>query len=249
MKIHFLNCSTMAPRGAKQFLPAFVEVISLCALIESDEGLVLIDTGIGTMDVEDTGRLGFSNHLLNAVPDRDQPAVRQVARLGLDPGDVRSIICTHLDRDHAGGLPDFPDAEVHVLEIERNAAVDPANHRERERYRRCHFAHGPKWVTHVSISNEPWFGLDCIRDLKGLPAGIVLVPLAGHTRGHCGVAVRDGDGWLFHCGDAFYTPDELRGRNQAGYGVRAFRYMAHLDPAAAGLQLDRINSALETGCG
>ncbi len=29
-----------------------------------------------------------------------------------------------------------------------------------------------------------------------------LVPLFGHTRGHCGVAVRTEQGWLFHAGDA-----------------------------------------------
>jgi glyoxylase-like metal-dependent hydrolase (beta-lactamase superfamily II) len=29
-----------------------------------------------------------------------------------------------------------------------------------------------------------------------------LVPLFGHTRGHCGVAVRTASGWLFHVGDA-----------------------------------------------
>ena len=33
--------------------------------------------------------------------------------------------------------------------------------------------------------------------------GILLVPLPGHTLGHCGVAVAVGDHWLFHCGDAF----------------------------------------------
>ncbi|MCU0521748.1 MAG: hypothetical protein MUF84_13785, partial [Anaerolineae bacterium] len=29
-----------------------------------------------------------------------------------------------------------------------------------------------------------------------------LVPLFGHTRGHCGVAIEDRGGWLFQCGDA-----------------------------------------------
>lgn len=28
--------------------------------------------------------------------------------------DVRHIVLTHLDLDHAGGLPDFPHAKVHV---------------------------------------------------------------------------------------------------------------------------------------
>ncbi len=35
-------------------------------------------------------------------------------RLGYSINDVRHIILTHLDLDHAGGLHDFPNAAVHV---------------------------------------------------------------------------------------------------------------------------------------
>ena len=35
------------------------------------------------------------------------------------------------------------------------------------------------------------------------------MPLGGHTAGHTGVAVRDGDRWLLHCGDAYYYHREL----------------------------------------
>ena len=32
---------------------------------------------------------------------------------------------------------------------------------------------------------------------------VLLVPLPGHSQGHCGVAVGKGGNWLFHCGDAY----------------------------------------------
>ena len=32
-----------------------------------------------------------------------------------------------------------------------------------------------------------------------------LIPLFGHTSGHCGVAVEEGQGWLFACADALPT--------------------------------------------
>jgi glyoxylase-like metal-dependent hydrolase (beta-lactamase superfamily II) len=41
------------------------------------------------------------------------------------PEDVRRIAVTRLDLDHADGLGDFPDAEVHVLEEECNVAARP----------------------------------------------------------------------------------------------------------------------------
>ena len=39
---------------------------------------------------------------------------------------------------------------------------------------------------------------------------ILLVPLVGHTWGHCGVAVAEPNGgWLLHAGDAFFDRREL----------------------------------------
>ena len=45
-----------------------------------------------------------------------------------------------------------------------------------------------------------------------------MVPLAGHTPGHAGVAVETPPGWLFHCGDALAfgglaseAPDSISG--------------------------------------
>lgn len=38
---------------------------------------------------------------------------------------------------------------------------------------------------------------------------IYLVPLFGHTLGHCGVAIQNGERWLLHVGDAYYLKVEL----------------------------------------
>lgn len=38
---------------------------------------------------------------------------------------------------------------------------------------------------------------------------VLLIPLFGHTLGHCGVAIQQGDRWLLHVGDAYYLRDEL----------------------------------------
>jgi glyoxylase-like metal-dependent hydrolase (beta-lactamase superfamily II) len=37
----------------------------------------------------------------------------------------------------------------------------------------------------------------------------LLVPLFGHTLGHCGVAIHQGDRWVLHVGDAYYLRIEL----------------------------------------
>jgi glyoxylase-like metal-dependent hydrolase (beta-lactamase superfamily II) len=135
----------------------------------------------------------------------EETAIRQVARLGYASDDVRHIIVTHLDVDHCGGLPDFPDAQVHVLAAELEAATTEA---PSFRYRPAHWAHGPKWVSYAPEPGEEWFGFTSVQP-KGLPSEIRLIPLGGHTAGHTGVAVREGDRWLLHCGDAYYYHREL----------------------------------------
>ncbi|MGP3965322.1 hypothetical protein ACTWPT_56180 [Nonomuraea sp. 3N208] len=46
-----------------------------------------------------------------------------------------------------------------------------------------------------------------MRQLNGLPPEILLIPLAGHSRGHSGVAVDTGATWLLHAGDAYFFRD------------------------------------------
>ena len=88
-----------------------------CLLIETDRGLVLIDTGLGLKDTRQPyPRLSrFYVNLLNIQLDPEETAFRQIQRLGFRPEDVRHIVLTHLDFDHAGGLEDFPLATVHVM--------------------------------------------------------------------------------------------------------------------------------------
>ena len=45
--------------------------------------------------------------------------------------------------------------------------------------------------------------------LPGVDAEVLMIPLVGHSRGHTGVAVRDGEGWLLHCGDAYFHRGQM----------------------------------------
>src|SRR3546814_13106694 len=53
-------------------------------------------------------------------------AVAQGRGLCLEPRDVRHIIITHLDFDHAGGIEDFPAAAVHLTGREKVVADSQA---------------------------------------------------------------------------------------------------------------------------
>ncbi|NJP49815.1 MBL fold metallo-hydrolase [Streptomyces sp. SBST2-5] len=214
MKIHHLNCGSVRTIDATYDGPPSAPAVNHCLLVETDrDGLVLVETGLGLGDIRDPdGSLGADwTEMAAPVLDEQETAVRQVARLGFDPADVRHILLTHLDVDHCGGLPDFPGARVHVLADELAAALAEA---PSLRYRLAHWAHGPHWVTYDTGAagragtTEDWFGFTALRP-RGLPPEFRLVPLGGHTAGHTGVAVHRGDRWLLHCGDAYYYHREM----------------------------------------
>ncbi len=197
-------------------------LVAHCLLVEAGDGLVLVDTGLGTADVASPKRLGQPFRALVRPQGRaSETAIRQIERLGLDPQDVRHVVLTHLDVDHAGGLGDFPRAEVHVFAPELAAARNPPL-RERGRYIKAQWAHGPKWAEH-ELEGDSWFGFDSVRLLPDLPVEIAMVPLLGHSTGHTGIAVNTGEGWLLHCGDAYFQHEEIATPDSCPPGLRLFQ--------------------------
>lgn len=239
LKIHHLNCGSMCPLGKRLInghggLLEAADMCCHCLLIEGADGLVLVETGLGTGDVRNPAQLG---HAFNAVVRPrlllEETALHQVQALGFKASDVRHIVVTHLDLDHAGGLSDFPEAQVHIFKPEHHAAMQRPSLGEKGRYRPAQFAHRPKWVMH-EVQGERWNGFDSIRTLPGSRDEILLVPLIGHTRGHCGVAVnggsKGGDKWLLHCGDAYFYRDEVNPEHHyCTPGLRLFQNLVQVD--------------------
>lgn len=194
--------------------PRGTQSISYCLLVETNDGLLLVDTGYGVQDYENptwfTRIFIFS---LDMPRSLEETAIHQVKELGYARDDVKHIVMTHLHSDHAGGLRDFPDAQVHVHVLEYKAIQSPRGFKERF-YDAAQWSHGPKWVVHEEEEQDDWFGFRNIQVQEGLIPDVRLIPLHGHTRGHCGVAIQMPGGWLLHCGDATYPfyhenePDE-----------------------------------------
>jgi glyoxylase-like metal-dependent hydrolase (beta-lactamase superfamily II) len=208
MKIYHLNCGTMHAFGfplednTGGFFKPGHGVIH-CLLVDTGNGLALVDTGWGTRDctAPSPAVRQFAN-LVGCPYDLEETAIRQVEALGHDPTDVKHIFLTHMHLDHAGGLPDFPAATVHILADELEACLHPRSLREWWAYRPEHRAHGPKWQPHT-LQGSQWFGMDCTLPIRVGEVEFVMIPFTGHTRGHCAVALRIGDRWLMHCGDAY----------------------------------------------
>jgi glyoxylase-like metal-dependent hydrolase (beta-lactamase superfamily II) len=242
MKVHHVNCGTMCPISARLVNGrggwlAWSEMVCHVLIVETNDGLVLVDTGLGTDDVQDsTRRLGAAfTWATRPVLLREQTALAHIERLGFKREDVRHIVPTHLDLDHVGGLSDFPDATVHVFAPELAAATARATMNERSRYRPPQIAHGPKWAPH-EVAGDTWLGFDRV---KAIGDDIALIPTVGHTRGHCAIAVRDERRWLLHAGDAYFFHGEMDAVNPWAPGGLAVyqRLMAMDDRARAKNQL------------
>jgi glyoxylase-like metal-dependent hydrolase (beta-lactamase superfamily II) len=207
-------------------------MVAHCLLVETErDGLVLIDTGLGTRDIE--GKTGLSatfRAVCGPVLDHAETAVAQVEALGFAAADVRHVVVTHLDLDHAGGLADFPNARVHLHAREHAAAMTRQSWKERERYVQAQWAHGPAWEVY-SEDGDTWRGLPAIARLRGLDADIGLVPMHGHTRGHSAVIVRAGDRWKVHAGDAYFHRGSVEGRGIPP-GFAAFERFFEMDGGA-----------------
>ena len=213
MRVDHLRAAHMTPPGFPG-LPAHVFVC------HTDDGLVLVDTGFGTADVrEPDRRLGPMRRLLRPVLDERYTVVRQLEARGLDPADVRHVVLTHLDLDHAGGLSDFPDAVVHTTADEHAAAVTDPDFLDRQRYRPAQWEHGPRFQTHAGRGDEWRFGLTA----HEVVPGIALIPMPGHSRGHAAVGV-DGDGTtLVHAGDAVFDASHVSDTAPDGHRLRPLR--------------------------
>lgn len=201
-EIHHLNC-------VKIVSPINDNVCGHCLLLKEDDKLILVDTGIGLLDtLNPIERIG--QQLIDIVGyrfDENQTALRQIENLELDPEKVADCIISHLDNDHIGGLADFPNAIVHVgiEEFENFNSGNP-------RYLKAPLSHNPTIKTYKK-SNFDWFGFDARKISADIETGIFLVPLFGHTLGHCGVALKVDNKWLFYIADAYYMRVELNDTN------------------------------------
>ena len=194
MTIHLLNCFTCNARFNNW------KTGTLCLLLETNQGLVLVDTGLGLDDYAHPTWFTQFFRIITEMPFNPQEAaLNQVKRLGYKPEQVCHILLTHMHFDHCGGLPDFPWATVHVHRREYEAFIHGPRQFKELAYVRRNIARVKEWALYDS-TGEQWYDFDAIR----LPFDpeMWLVPLHGHSQGSCGVAIRTSTGWHFHVGDA-----------------------------------------------
>ena len=210
LKVHHLNCGTFCPycrpfiNGNGSYF-AKGEMVCHCLLIETNNGLVLVDTGFGKNDIAQMHKIPWSfRAIARPVLQVAETAIEQIKGLGYPPDEVRHILPTHLHLDHIGGMSDFPQAKIHLFQQEYDAAMRPSRD-----YLPYQWEHKPDWQCYKA-EGDKWFGFDSVRPLLGDTDDILMIPMHGHTAGHSAIAVKQGDQWLLHCGDSYYFHQEIK---------------------------------------
>lgn len=184
-------------------------------VVEHDDGHIVIDSGAQSAAVRDALNNPRLRRFFEAHCEPDDEIGPQMRERGLDPEDVRFVMPTHIDADHAGGVGHFPNAQVLVHRTEWD-------NRNRLSYRwRCQPKTWPAWVIPklYDLVDEPYGPFD--RSLPLTDGGDILaLPTPGHSHGHVGIALRTKDLTVFFGGDhilrqSWYAADLSRGVSPA----------------------------------
>jgi glyoxylase-like metal-dependent hydrolase (beta-lactamase superfamily II) len=185
-------------RNWTEWLPTYAWVI------DSKEGIIVVDTGQGTHLLE-TGK-SLHPYVRWEVAfriEREQEIGPQLRALGIAPRDVKRVVLTHLHMDHDGGLVHFPDAEILVAPGELQIASGTIG-----RMRGYLPNRWPSWFDPkpLDLAAEPLGPFPASRRLTAA-GDVVAVATPGHTADHLSIIVEDGDTALFLAGDASYNEE------------------------------------------
>ena len=194
--------NTLIDRQWTQPLPIYAFAI------EHPEGVIVVDTG-ETARVSEPGYFPrwqpFFRFAVHESVEPEQEIGPQLRRLGIELGDVRLLVMTHLHTDHAGGLHHFPDHEILVSRRELSYASGL-----RGRLRGYPNKRWPSWFDPTPVDLEPTPVGPFPASLTLTDAGdVTLVEVPGHSPGQLAVLVDEGDHTVFIAGDSSYTEDAM----------------------------------------
>jgi glyoxylase-like metal-dependent hydrolase (beta-lactamase superfamily II) len=167
-----------------------------CLLIESEQGLILVDTGQGD-------KLTARMRTNLGMDDRDERLIGELRQVGFAPEDVALVLLTHLHGDHVGGATRWLDP----TEPKRGAVPTFANARylvQRQEMAEASFPNERTRGTYFPINWEPLQDsgqLDIVDGDQAVTLSVRTEVVPGHTLSIQAVWVENGGESLLFLGD------------------------------------------------
>jgi glyoxylase-like metal-dependent hydrolase (beta-lactamase superfamily II) len=174
--------------------------------IEHPEGVIVVDTGEAA-HLKTLPRWHPFFHLGGFDIEPEQEIGPQLRRLGINAGDVKKVVLTHLHIDHDGGLAHFPHSRIvaSAEEVARASGVGGAL--------LCYLPNRrPKWFDPEPVVWETSPYGPFTHSARLTAAGdVIAVPTPGHTPSHFSVIVKDEGMQIMLAGDASYLESTMLG--------------------------------------
>ena len=170
-------------------------------LVQAADRTILVDSGCGAVFGPDLGKLAGN-----------------LAALGIKPGDVDTVLCTHLHPDHVGGLVNgdgkavFANAELVVHADDRKFWGDDAT------LAGAITDQDKGFVSLARATIAAYADRTKLLSKGEALSGISIVPEPGHTPGHSGWLISSGGASLLIWGDIVHMPGIQFARPDAGMG-------------------------------
>lgn len=202
--------------------PGPVTLVVPSFLIEHDDGLVLLDTGLAPEAAEDPeAAYGEIGRQIAFTPDLRVD--RQLEALGFTTSDVTHVVVSHVHFDHTGGLRLFPRARLLLGAGDRSAVDDP----------------GASEIARAEdlapARDFAWTFVDGDLDLFG-DRSVVMLAMPGHTPGNTSLVVRLPHRSLLLTGDTAHLRSAVETPAPMG---------ADTDPDAAVASLHRVRAVAD----
>lgn len=187
--------------------PALTPPLPMWAwVIETGKERILIDAG---------GRSGMNGGVTGTrfqiAPE--QELVPELARQGIQPGDIDRVLMTHLHGDHVGGLAAFDSRRVWVARSEWEPVARFPGRMMRPLVAPVHEDFAPQLF---DFDGPPMFGFPASRPVTG-DGSIVALPTPGHSPGHTSYLVRREEGNVLLAGDVTYELPALEDQQTQGF--------------------------------
>lgn len=207
IRVHLMNDNrTMVdPGGAFGLVPRvlwsryftpddeqLIPMIGVCLLVQAGGKNIVVDTGMGN-------KLSDKHKAIWRLTHPNGDLIAGLGRLGLAPGDISTVVNTHLHADHCGGNTcftadgtleaTFPNAEYLVQRREYEDAMRP-NERTS--------------ATYISVNWDVLMQSGQMRLLDGdveIAPGVCGVVTPGHTPGHMSIKLESSGQHALYLGD------------------------------------------------